>query len=219
MGFFYDIEKKNDITIIRFTKYPFFLIFTFGGSLSALYYFATGRGIFLIIPFGAGMFLFSLPYLELSSKIKRRMKEGGVKVYGSKWSFSNPITFELDNFDSGLKTNIQYYNQDNSNIKSQKTITVSLIGWFFIFMGILNLPLILFFIPTGIGIIKRKEFARKFGVGIQIFQAAIGLLIIIFGALLSIPELFLLGLAETGLATFIIIILMRENVVMQFSDS
>jgi hypothetical protein len=97
MSFFYDRQEDEEKTVIRFTKYPFLLICVLCNAIPWLLAELTGRDALLLfmLPFVAGIFLFSVPYWGVYAEIRQKMKDTGGKVYGSKWSFKNPLTFEL----------------------------------------------------------------------------------------------------------------------------
>lgn len=89
----YEDESK---IIIRFPGLLFLNICTVLGGILVVIYFVTKLEILFlgIVPCFYGIFIFS-GNRKVYSEVKRRMKENGGKVYGSKWSLANPLTFEF----------------------------------------------------------------------------------------------------------------------------
>ena len=96
MGFAPDVDENEERKIIRYTRYPLFLWCLFGGM--AINFF--GERLFpwaglLAAPLIIVGLAIAAQYWRFNGEIKRAMRDGSVRVSGSKWSFSNPLTIEI----------------------------------------------------------------------------------------------------------------------------
>jgi len=96
MGFIVDIEENEQRKIIRYTRYPLYLWCLLSGLAIGMigetwipWAWALAAPLFLIA------FAIVIPCWKYNGEIKRAMRSGGIKLSGSKWSFSNPLTVEI----------------------------------------------------------------------------------------------------------------------------
>lgn len=96
MGFAVDVDENEQRKIIRYTRYPFFMWCMFGGlAIGFLGEQWVSWSWLLAAPLLVIAFTIAIPCWKYYGEVKRAMRTGGVKVSGSKWSFSNPITIEI----------------------------------------------------------------------------------------------------------------------------
>lgn len=102
MGLIVDIDENDQRKLIRYTRYPLYyfcmiigLAIGFIGENWFSWAWAVATPILIVA------FAITLPCWKLNGEIKRAMRSGGVKVSGSKWSFSNPLTIEITKGDLG----------------------------------------------------------------------------------------------------------------------
>ena len=95
MGIFCDKEETKEQIVIRF-KYAWFYVFL-GGVFVCVFLGKSFSRIFFLpsIVFFILMIIFAVAYWPVSAEIRRAMRDGMVKVSGSKYSFSNPLTFVI----------------------------------------------------------------------------------------------------------------------------
>lgn len=97
MGFYYEIKETNDERIICYKKAAWFYIFmwpiVFFAGIQFLFGFRFTITTLLALVFFILMMIFAVPFWKLNSEIKKAMKKGNVRVKGSKYSFSNPLTY------------------------------------------------------------------------------------------------------------------------------
>ena len=96
MGFFYDREESEEQIIICLKKWAWFYIFLFAALICAFLgrlfdqAFFIGTAIFLIL-----MISLVIPFWPLLSQVNKAMRRGPVRISGSKFSLSNPLTFVI----------------------------------------------------------------------------------------------------------------------------
>ena len=93
MGLFCDREETEEQIVIH-VRYAWYYVYL-GGVFVCIFLsrsfgkvFLVPAGVFIIL-----MIVFTFAYWPLSAKIRKEMRNGTVKVSGSKYSFSNPLTF------------------------------------------------------------------------------------------------------------------------------
>ncbi len=97
MGFAIDVQEDDNRKVIRYTRYPLFmwclLIGLCIGFVGEQWLHAASW--FIAAPLFAVAMAVAIPCWKYNGEINRAMRQGGVKVTGSKWSFSNPLTIEI----------------------------------------------------------------------------------------------------------------------------
>lgn len=99
MGFAVEVDENEDRKIIRFTRYPLFLwCLVIGLAVGFVGESWTPFAWLVSAPFLVVAAVMAVQSWRYTREIKRAMRDGSVKVSGSKWSFSNPMTFEISKF-------------------------------------------------------------------------------------------------------------------------
>jgi len=96
MGFIVDVDENENRKIIRYARYPLFMWCMFSGIAIGIF----GENLiswawFAAAPLLIIAFAMAIPCWKFNGEVKRAMRTGSVKVSGSKWSFSNPLTIEI----------------------------------------------------------------------------------------------------------------------------
>ncbi len=97
MGFFVERVETQDKIVITFKKYALFvwgvLAFICLFLLSSMFF--REAGMVLNVLFWTFLFVWIVPYLKTYREIHAAMRKKGVKMSGSKYSFSNPLIVEI----------------------------------------------------------------------------------------------------------------------------
>jgi hypothetical protein len=103
MGFFHDRIETSTETTIRYSKAAVFYYLMWAMLASGWLAWVYGGALYIVflLVFGV-MMVFAVPFWSTNAEIKRAMKSGAVAGRGSKYSFSNPLTFVI-NKDQHLK--------------------------------------------------------------------------------------------------------------------
>ncbi len=96
MGVFCDKKETGEQIIIRF-RYAWFYVFLGGVFVCVFLGKSFGSRIFLVpaVLFLVLMIVFAVAYWPVSTEIRKAMRNGMVKVSGSRYSFCNPLTFVI----------------------------------------------------------------------------------------------------------------------------
>ena len=100
MGFFYERTETKDKVVVKY--FPTFvlpiLLFILGIVVSTWIYEIGGPIVALLfpLPFLAMIWLFGMHMKNVSEEVAKARREGRVKTSGSRWSFSNPLTVEIE---------------------------------------------------------------------------------------------------------------------------
>ncbi len=96
MGFMVQVDENEDRKIIRYTRYALFMWCLFiGVGIGCFGEQWTSFSWHIAAPFLIVAGVVAVPSWRFTGEVKRAMREGSVKVSGSKWSFSNPLTIEI----------------------------------------------------------------------------------------------------------------------------
>jgi hypothetical protein len=96
MGFFIDRQEMEQRVVICYKKVAWYYIFLFAMIVCAFLGGRFGRVSFLLSAiFFVLTFTFGVPLWRTNREVRRAMKRGDVRVSGSKYSLSNPLTFVI----------------------------------------------------------------------------------------------------------------------------
>jgi hypothetical protein len=95
MGIFCDKEETEEQIVIR-VRYAWFYVWL-GGAFVCIFLGKSFSGVFFVpaVVFLILMIVFAVAYWPVSAEIRKAMRNGMVKVSGSKYSFSDPLTFVI----------------------------------------------------------------------------------------------------------------------------
>ena len=97
MGFFYDRDETKDKIIITLKRAALFYYFMWPCIVIWTVTLLHG-GIFIILAIlsFAVMLVLAVPFWGINTELKQMMKKGGIKASGSKYSFRDPLRYEIE---------------------------------------------------------------------------------------------------------------------------
>ena len=96
MGFIVDVDENEERKIIRYSLYPLCMWCMLGGVvIGILGEHLVSWAWFVATPLFIIGLSIAIPCWKFNREVKRAMKTGSIRLSGSKWSFSRPLTIEI----------------------------------------------------------------------------------------------------------------------------
>ena len=95
MPFAYKIKETADTKIVHFKLYPLGLWCVLIGFMISEFIKLDGIEGWIASPFWIFGGYIVISSWEISKECSRAMRNGGIKMSGSKWSLTNPLTIEI----------------------------------------------------------------------------------------------------------------------------